>query len=101
MSKETGGAKKYGPANNPYEFTMRNYLAYLKPARRAELKFNASYYNGVTFMLAASFLLLGGLYPMLRLHDRINFVEKAYHGHYRVLRREDADPKLKELGYYN
>lgn len=80
---------------------MRNYLAYLKPARRAELKFNASYYNGVTFMLAASFLLLGGLYPMLRLHDRINFVEKAYHGHYRVLRREDADPKLKELGYYN
>lgn len=52
-------------------------------------------------MLAASFLLLGGLIPILKHHDRINFVEKAYHGHYRVLRREDADPKLKELGYYN
>lgn len=36
MSKETGGAKKYGPANNPYEFTMRNYLAYLKPASKLQ-----------------------------------------------------------------
>lgn len=101
MSNAGGAKKQYGPVNNPYEHTLRNYLAYLKPERRIELKFHASNNPGMTFMLASSILLLTVLHPLMKHHDRINFVEKAYHCHYRVLRREDADPKLKELGYYN
>lgn len=101
MSKESGAKKQYGPANNPYEFTLRNYLAYFKRQRRVELKFNASHHPGLTFMLGASFLLAGSSFWIIDRYDRITFVEKAYHCHYRVLRREDADPKLKELGYYN
>ncbi|XP_022313261.1 uncharacterized protein LOC111118215 [Crassostrea virginica] len=101
MSNESGAKKQYGPVKNPYANTLRNYFEYLKKERRIELKFQASNNPGITIMLFASFGLMFSLYPLLKLHERINFVERAYHGHYRVKRREDADPKLQELGYYN
>ncbi|XP_048762550.2 uncharacterized protein LOC125671120 [Ostrea edulis] len=96
-----GSGKRYGPVNNPYAHTLRNQFEYLKRARRTELKFHASNNPGVTFMLFSGALVIATLYPMVKLRDRIDLVQKAYHCHYRVLRKEDADPKLKELGYYN
>ncbi|XP_061175653.1 uncharacterized protein LOC133184584 [Saccostrea echinata] len=102
MSEGKGATgKRYGPVNNPYYRTMRNILAYLKPERRVELKFHISNNPGPTFMMITSTLLVISFFPLMAQQRRIDFTSKAYHCHYRVLRREDADPKLKELGYYN